>query len=176
MKRISLSIAIALFVIACSSTEIKEAPKPKLAFDFKAYVPTTIDEVVKLAKNIHETEGDGGVAIINTRYKIKYKLPKLPTKVDEYGYIVLGSLTDFLQTPVKLEDIFTYQLAIPKGKFKVVLYFQDVLVRYTLSNAKSEVYLYVLYASYNDFDKTAILLVNAVNNETDEAIVQKDLQ
>ena len=174
MKTVYVIPIFALILLSCSSGEIKKTERPK--FDFKAYEPITMTEIIKIAKNIHEVEGDGGIAIINKRQKVKYKLIKLPTKVDEYGKMTLGALTKFLRIPVDLEDVFGYQLVSQMGKFKVQMYFQSNLVKYTVENSRSELYFYVLYASYNDFDKTIALLVNAVNNQADEEIIQRALQ
>ncbi|EMK00164.1 hypothetical protein LEP1GSC192_3143 [Leptospira sp. B5-022] len=176
MKKILVSLMLILVLTNCSSKEIQEVPKPKPSFNFAAYQPMNFDSIVKVAKNINETEGDLGISIINERVKLKYKLPKLPTKVDKYGDMVLGANTIYLQTSVKLEDIFSHQLNIPSGKFKVNMFFQKSLIDYTLANARSELYFYVLFASYNNFDKSINLLVNAVNNEAHEAELQKELQ
>ncbi|EJP02250.1 hypothetical protein [Leptospira interrogans] len=172
MRKILVLLTSILLLTNCSSKEIKETPTP--SFNFTAYQPTNFDEIVKVAKNINETEKDLGVSIINARVKFKYKLPKLPTKVDKYGAMALGANTIYLQTSVKLEDIFSHQLSIPSGKFKVNMYFQKSLVAYTLANARFDLYFYVLFASYNNFDNSISLLVNVVNNEAHEMELQKE--
>jgi hypothetical protein len=137
---------------------MQKNPADTARFKYASYTPSRFAELAALG-----THGDMGMSTFSQKHRLVLILPDYPTEgLSEYQKMSLnayGQVNPSFKTRIPQ---YGHALQIQIENTKFLLLFQSQIVPYLKKEASAgqPVVFYVVHATYNDFSKQHMLLVN----------------